>query len=62
MEALGWPSEVLSDIRNSVDANVYFFGHSVSVGAMYAVLLGSVAVLLGVYILLHFFRERKKAR
>ena len=52
----------LTEIKDAVDANFYFFGHSVSAGVMYAVLLGSVAALLGAYILLQFFSARKRAK
>jgi hypothetical protein len=62
METLGWPKGVLTEIKDAVDANFYFFGHSVSAGVMYAVLLGSVAALLGAYILLQFFSARKRAK
>ena len=62
METLGWPKGVLAEIKDAVDANFYFFGHSVSAGVMYAVLLGSVAALLGAYILLQFFSARKRAK
>ncbi len=62
METLGWPKGVLTEIKDAVDANFYFFGRSVSAGVMYAVLLGSVAALLGAYILLQFFSARKRAK
>ena len=51
MTACGFPSEVVEAIRDSVDCNLYFFGNKVSIGAMYAVLAGATALLLGVYIL-----------
>ena len=62
METLGWPKGVLTEIKDAVDANFYFFGHSDSAGVMYDVLLGFVAALLGEYILLQFIRVRKRAR
>jgi len=36
-----------------VDCNLYFFGHAVSTGAMYAIMLGSIAALIGLYVLLN---------
>ncbi len=61
MSAQGFPPEVLKGIRDSVDANLYFFGEKVSIGVMYAVVAGTVAVLLGVYILLNCLHKRAKA-
>ena len=53
MRRIGFPAEVVSGIRDSVDCNLYFFGHAVSTGAMYAVMLGSIAALIGLYVLLN---------
>ncbi len=53
MEATGFPAEIVKGIRDGVDCNLYFFGGSVSIPAMYAVLCGAVAVFGGVYILLN---------
>ncbi len=55
MKSMGWPTEALSGIRASVDADFAFFGHTVSVGAMYGVLLGAIVVLVGIYVLLNVF-------
>ena len=46
-------AEVVSGIRDSVDCNLYFFGHAVSTGAMYAIMLGSIGALIGLYVLLN---------
>ena len=53
MRRIGFPAEVVSGIRDSVDCNLYFFGHAVSTGAMYAIMLGSIAALIGLYVLLN---------
>ncbi|MCI8413065.1 MAG: ABC transporter permease [Clostridia bacterium] len=60
MQSLGWSDEVLVGIRDSVDCNLYFFGHAVSVGAMYGILCVTVALLIGVYVLLHMFWGKRK--
>lgn len=60
MSAQGYPAEAVAGIRDSVDANIYFFGHGVPVGVMYAVVFGSVALLLGVYILLNVMQSKKR--
>ncbi len=62
MSKQGVPSKVLVGVRDSVDCNLYFFGKSVSVGGMYAVLVIAVIVFLAIYILLNLFAVKRKAR
>lgn len=59
MSAIGFPEEVLTGLRDSIDCNLYFFGHGVSQGVMFAVLAGSVALLVGAYCLLNILRRQK---
>lgn len=56
----GFPPEVVEAIRDSVDCNIYFFGDKVALPAMYAVLAGTVAALLVLYVLLNALRGRKR--
>ena len=60
MSALGFPDEVVEGIQKSIDCSVYFFGNKVTEGGMYAVLGGSVALLIGIYILMNIFIKDKK--
>ncbi len=60
MENLGFPSEVMTGIKDSVDYNVYFFGNRVSVPVMYAVLAGSVLLFTGLFVLFHVLKKRAK--
>ena len=50
MERLGFPNQVVEAIRSSVDFNLFFFGHQVTNGQMYLILVGSTAVLMGLYV------------
>ena len=59
MKNTGFPNEVLSAIRDSVDCNLYFFDNKVSVGAMYAVLIGSTLLLILLYVLISALTVRK---
>lgn len=61
MKNLDFPPEVVEAIKDSVDCKIYFFGNQVSSGAMYGILLGSIALLIGVYVLINFL-YKKKAR
>lgn len=53
LQALNIPVSVIEQLRDGVDCNLYFFGNKVGVGAMAAVMVLSVAVLIGVYLLLN---------
>lgn len=59
MARVGFPAEVIEGIRDSIDCNLYFFGRSVSVGGMYAVLAGSTLLLVGLYVLLNAVRGQR---
>lgn len=52
LKRLGCPEAALTAIRQGFDCSPSFFGTPVSVGAMYAIVAGSTAVLLAVYLLL----------
>lgn len=58
MERVGFPAEVVEKIRDSIDCNLYFFGEKVSIGAMYDVMAGTIAVLIAGYILLNLIRKK----
>ncbi len=60
MVDLGAPSEVVTDIKNSLDGSVKMFGEYVSESTMYAVLCGSVVVLILLYIVIHNLRSKRK--
>lgn len=60
MSALGFPDEVVEGIKKSIDCSVYFFGNKVTEVGMYAALGGSVALLIGIYILMNIFIKDKK--
>lgn len=59
MGAQGFPAEVVEGIKDSVDCNLYFFDNGVSIGAMYAVMLISIAVLVGVYVAINLLWGKK---
>lgn len=50
MSDSGFPQEVMTAIRDSVDCNLYFFGDKVSMGAMYLILVGSIIGLIALYL------------
>ena len=59
MARVGFPADVIEAIRDSIDCNLYFFGRNVSVGGMYAVLVGATLLLVGLYVLLNAMRRER---
>ncbi len=58
MEILGFPSEVIEGIKDSVDCNLYFFGSQVAPSVMYCILIGAIAVLIALYVLLNRLKRK----
>ena len=59
MTATGFPAEVVEGIKDSVDCNLYFFGKSVNIGVMYAVILAAVVALVGIYVAINLIWGKK---
>lgn len=59
MEAVGFPEDAIEGIKATIDCNLYFFDNPVSEAAKFAVLGGSVVLLIGVYVLLNVTRGKK---
>ena len=55
----GVPSEVIENIKDSLDCNLYFFGDKVEISVMYAILSVTVTVIIAAYILLNIFKKNK---
>ncbi len=60
MATQGFPAEVVEAIRDSVDCNLYFFDHRVELGGMYTVLIASIFVLIGLFIVMTLLSQRKR--
>lgn len=57
-----YPADVIEKIKDSVDCNLYFFENKVSIGAMYGILIGSIVLFIGTYILINYLKNRKGVR
>ena len=60
MQAQGFPSEALAEMRAVADCDPQFFSHTVEVWQMYLIIGLSIAVLLGAYILINYLSNRPK--
>lgn len=54
-----FPAEVIEGIKDSIDCNIYFFDNKVSISAMYIILISSIIVLIGAYVLINVLKNRK---
>lgn len=57
-----YPADVIEKIKDSVDCNLYFFENKVSIGAMYGILIGSIVLFIGLYVLINYLKNRKGVR
>ena len=62
MSNQGFPNEVIKGIKDSIDCNLYFFDNSVSIGAMYGVIVGAVVLLIAIYILINAINPIRKKK
>lgn len=60
MVEAGVPKEVVSEVMKSIDCNIYFFDHHVSILAMYLVLIITIIVIVSIYVLLNVKKKAKK--
>lgn len=59
----GMSEQFLCEMRDAVDCNIYTFaGTSVPEWVMYSVLIGTVLVLVGVYVVLNVLKSKKTAK
>lgn len=57
-----YPADVIEKIKDSVDCNLYFFENKVSIGVMFGILIGSIVLFIGLYILINYLKNRKGVR
>ena len=51
MAEVGFPTDIVDKIRDSIDCNLYFFGERVSLSASFAIIAGAAALFILLYIL-----------
>ena len=60
MSSQGFPAEVVKELKDAVDCNLYFFGDKVEQSTMYLILIGTVAVLIAAYVLINILHRSKE--
>ncbi len=59
MASIGFPSEVVEAIRDTIDCNLYFFGNEVEIGTMYTIMGVTVAILITAYVIFNILFGKK---
>jgi len=59
LEAEGLPAEAVESLKDALDCNLYFFENQVSITGMYLILSITVAILIGIYILINTLRKSR---
>lgn len=54
------PSNVIESIKDSIDCNLYFFDHKVSMTTMYLIIIITIIISVSAYILINRFVSKKK--
>ncbi len=61
MDKSGFPKEVVLEMKKAIDCKLAFFGHNVSLGAMVAVLVGSVLLFTMLFVVFNIlFKSKSK--
>jgi multidrug/hemolysin transport system permease protein len=60
LSADGVPDAVIELLKDSVDGNLYFFDMLVPEWTMYLVLIGFTVLTIAAYVLLHYWKHKKK--
>ncbi|MBP3333222.1 MAG: ABC transporter permease [Clostridia bacterium] len=58
MEDQGLPSELVEAMKETIDCNIYFFENKVDISTMYIVLCATVALLIGIYVVMNVFKKK----
>ena len=59
MRDIGFPTEVIEGVKDSIDCNIYFFDSKVEISSMYMILLGAIILFTGLYVLMNVISGRK---
>lgn len=55
-----YPADAVNGLKNTIDCNIYFFGDKVDISVMYIVMITSVLLLVGAYVLLNVLKKKKR--
>ena len=59
MSKLNLPNELINELEKGFDCTLEFFGHELSIPVMYIILIGSILILIVIYLILNIKRKTK---
>jgi multidrug/hemolysin transport system permease protein len=59
MATSGMPTDAIEGLKRFMDCNLSFFGNNVAISTMYLVLGGTIALLIGAYVLINVLSKKK---
>lgn len=59
MKSIGFPAEVIENVKDSIDCNIYFFDSKVELSTMYLVIIGAVVLFTALYVMMNVISGRK---
>ena len=60
MQKEGLPEDAVNSLKDGLDCNIYFFDNKVDTPLMYIILVGTISLLLGAYIILNALKKKEK--
>jgi hypothetical protein len=60
--AQGFPADAVKGIKDVADCNLYFFENAVPTWVSYTVLIGSIVLLVGAFVLMNVLSARTKTK
>lgn len=58
LESIGFPSEAIEGIKDSIDCNIYFFDNKITTNTSYLYLIGITILLVVIYVLMNLKKKR----
>ena len=62
MEKEGIPNEIINLTRDAVDCNIYLFDSKISTACSYVIVISTIALLVGAYILMNIVKIKRSAK
>lgn len=59
MKSIGFPAEVIENVKDSIDCNIYFFDSKVELSTMYLIIIGAVVLFTALYVMMNVISGRK---
>ncbi len=61
LKNIGFTEDGITNLKDSIDCNAYFFGKNVDEAKMYLIVAGSIVLLIAVYILINRIKDNKRS-